>query len=713
MLIRDDLLIRDDFEDARSPGHVIGTPSTAGPLRQGIDLEKTLAIDNGALRISPLITPGWQRSGIAYGPFQREAGLALSVFILNGHNASEGNTIEETLKGRFFRWLRGSETHSIGYRLQRWGTSQHHQHRFWHFYRWLRNHKNRFEKDKHLKENLAIGWFSDLHPNHPSHGNAVVVRTAGPENGELCASVHHQLLPAFKGLQNLQTYYIVVLREQGAAYYAATLPNPSALNENNLSAYPSMRLIGIDTQGTEDTIYAGIYQSALGQVGFRVDSRVYGVRAAALSTLSHWYGTAHMADSLTGCDQLTAAKTDTGETWQILQGDYHRTASGITGTSNHNIAVVETRAPAGAVHVIVSTKHGIADPQTADPQTAEFALLWRTHTVQNTWALFLTATHCQLKLCQQGTWKVVETDSTAFLTPNTCHTLQILDTGSCFSLYLSGQLLFNQWFTDTQFQNERSVGLLSKHDISSSATPIRVQRLEVHPRHIAIPPELQMGAPWQQQGKQVTVSDAFQGRRGDALEMHLNEQTQERWEKTIGHGNITITGQGSARVEASSLAPNPGRLAYTLPWPHPNFADVSVDILSPGTKRHEKEKGRGGLIFWQDADNYMIVNHWLDDTFDGSAMSVFLTVDGYEELYDGVWANLGQRIAWGKKCLHRVAFDGLNFVVYVDSEPVLCRSIRDVYPKVSPFQIHRVGIVANWEWGNDTGSEFSNFSALF
>jgi len=683
--------LRDDFSDARSPGKVIGTPSTSGTVRQGADIEKTLSVDHGALRISPLITPGWQRSGIAYGPYPRQAGLALSAFILNGHSASEGNTIEESLKGRFFRWLRGSETDPIAYRLSRWIVSQHHRHRLWHFYRWLRNHPDRFEKDQHIKENLMLGWFSEALPADAA-GNSFVVRTAGPENGELCASIHHCLAPVLKGLQNLQIYYIIVLRENGAAYYASTLPNA-----DQLSAYPHMRLLGIDTQRTEEKVYAGLYQAALGQVGFRIDSRVYGMRAEVLPTLASWYGSAHIADSLVGASTLENSRTETTDVWQVVQGGYERTALGAVGRQSCNVAMVKTKEAVGAVHVIV---------RALKPDTA-CALLWRSQDEHNTWGFFLTAKTCELKICERGDWCMVKKSDRLSLIQNAPNAIQVIDDGASFSLYLNGQLAFGKRFSDTRFQTEVGIGLLS---LGAAAC---FREIEAHPRQVPIPPELRMGAPWQQQGSRIGLSDSFDGDCKLTLQEHSCATMTQPWQKTIGHGNMRLTGKNAVKVEASSASPNPKRLAYTLPWNKPDFADVSVDILSPGTERGEGEKGRGGVIFWQDAKHYLIVNHWLDDTFDGAAMSAFLTVDGYEEIYDGVWANVGKRITWGARRRHRVAFDGTNFVVYVEGEPVLSRSVLDIYPTANPLQIRRVGIVANWEWGDDTGSEFSNFSALF
>ena len=98
----------------------------------------------------------------------------------------------------------------------------------------------------------------------------------------------------------------------------------------------------------------------------------------------------------------------------------------------------------------------------------------------------------------------------------------------------------------------------------------------------------------------------------------------------------------------------------------------------------------------------------------GASLSVlFFRIDGYEELYDAIWTNLGNRqaIAWGRCHTHRITFDGARFMTYINNEPVLYRSMTDLYPGVRPLAIHRVGIVANWDWGNDTGSTFNRFVA--
>ena len=56
-------------------------------------------------------------------------------------------------------------------------------------------------------------------------------------------------------------------------------------------------------------------------------------------------------------------------------------------------------------------------------------------------------------------------------------------------------------------------------------------------------------------------------------------------------------------------------------------------------------------------------------------------------------------------------FDGLHYRAYVDGEAVLYRAMTDIYPNFQPLRIQQVGLAANWEWGNDTGSRFTRFEA--
>ena len=149
----------DTFADDRNYGKTIGTQTYNGVVRNGIDRERAIAIDNNALRFQPLIQPGWARQGVAYGKYQRTNGLAVAILLLNGHNTSQAETIEWLYK-RIPQWLRGSETESVGRRLIGWLGSQHKSATPRRLLSWLRMaaEVTKFFPLPKVNDNLAVGW---------------------------------------------------------------------------------------------------------------------------------------------------------------------------------------------------------------------------------------------------------------------------------------------------------------------------------------------------------------------------------------------------------------------------------------------------------------------------------------------------------------------------------------------------------------------------
>lgn len=134
-------------------------------------------------------------------------------------------------------------------------------------------------------------------------------------------------------------------------------------------------------------------------------------------------------------------------------------------------------------------------------------------------------------------------------------------------------------------------------------------------------------------------------------------------------------------------------------------------MTPPGSARGQKHEGRGGLVFWQDRDHYLIVNLWLHDGYAGASISSFPIVGGFDDIYNAVWSNIGSRATWGRPFRLGVVFDGDRYIARVDGEPVIMRAISDVYPRAPRLRIRRVGLAANWEWGLDTGTVFHEFLA--
>jgi len=145
-------------------------------------------------------------------------------------------------------------------------------------------------------------------------------------------------------------------------------------------------------------------------------------------------------------------------------------------------------------------------------------------------------------------------------------------------------------------------------------------------------------------------------------------------------------------------------------WEDPGFADVELEMTIPGERRGENHNGRCGVVFWQDPDNYLVVNFFVDDVFDGASISTFYHLGGHEDMYDAVWT-LVPGVLWGERCTLRTVFDGERFLASTNGEPCLVRALRDVYPDTPPLRIEQVGIIVNREWGDDTGTLLHRFTA--
>ncbi|MGL5870914.1 MAG: nucleotide-binding protein [Xenococcaceae cyanobacterium] len=689
---RQDRLI-DYYSDNCAAGKTIGSNSSNGVVRKGIDREKLIAIDNGALRFQPLIDHGWGKQGIAYGPYLRTSGLAFATLILNGHNTSQAQPIE-ALKRRIVTWIRGNKVELFPIRLLRW--------LFWKYNRqfarrlwwWMRFSPLVVKKYpiQLLDENLTVGWFSSEIPVNPlKEGNNFIIRATGPNNGELLTRVGDNILSAFRNLQNLQIYYIIILREKGAAYYAAAIPNA-----HGLSAYPNMRPIAIDPFNDDRSVYAAIYQSVLGQIGFRVDTRVYGTKVETIPELSDWYGTAIAADSLLGNELLGDRIPAIGSSWKIVKGSYQLTQSGAIATADESIALLNVDRPIGLIHAIVETS-SLVTP---------LAMVWRCRDDGNFWRWILSNEGCQLQIVENNSIRSIAVSNEYYLPQNTTSSLQILDDGQEISFYFNGKLVFDNRFNDICFADANNIGIGAA--AANDAQYIRY--FEAHPRSIHIPTQLDLGAPWWKESKQIVISDDFVGESGN-LANRTTTIGNKVWRKDLGKGKFVVTGDGRVVVTDAKTKPYPGRTFYTIDWDYENFADLQVDITPPGTSRNYGEKSRAGLIFWQDPKNYLIVNIWLNDNYKSAALSSFYHLDGGDEIFDGAWTNLGDRVTWGVKYTSRVIFDGMHYIAFIDGEPVFYRALTDIYPDASALKIDRVGIVVNWEWGDDTGSVFENFIA--
>lgn len=678
-------LVTDSFSDDRAAGETVGTLSSSGAIRLGCDAERQMAIDHGALRFQPLTVPGWARQGISYGPFQRASGLVLAVSITNGHNTSQGSPIPEHIGARLWRWMLGPGADSPVSRLAGWIRAPRKALTLRRLLWWARS-TARIYKAPRLNENLAVGFFTSPAPANPLvDGCGFVMHAAEGENGELWARVGDRCLSAFRQLQNLQICYFVALRERGAIYYAAAIDDAK-----HLPGAPSMRPIAIDSFNTDETLFAGIHQSVLGQIGFRVDTRLHGVHIARVPEFVPFFTTAHAA-AARPFDGAVPGTPQVGGPWQISRRPDQFAKQGVDDI----VATLHPASPSGLIHILI---HTAASPD-------DVGLVWRARNARNCWLLKVTASAASLVLIENGTETVVASDVGSRLAPNGTYSLQILDRDGQFGCYLNGKQIFDGWFEDNRLASETGVGIWSP-----GANGIDLQEFEAHPQDVPVPAILRFDPPWARRGERTELFDDFAGAAGDIANRKPTEGLGH-WQKTLGSGAIEIApGEKAARVRGSVEKPHPGRTFYTLPWSHPDFADLEVRITPPGERRGQSHACRCGLVFWQDNANYLSFTAYLDDAYNGASLALFTKRHGFEELYDAIWTMVWTKVDWGKPFDLRVAFDGDHFIVFVNSEPVMQRALTDIYPDDPPFRITRVGIAVNWEWGNDTGSIFHSFA---
>ncbi len=663
--------LKDDFAENIQRGSVINSKASSEITRYGRDEEGVLSVEQNTLRIDFPTFPGWNRHGVTYGPFKSESGLAFSVFLINGHNNSQTKHADESyvkylLKGIFRQMLIKIPDNTLPVFLKKKKVPE-----ISHYINWPA-----------YSENLVVGWCESKNPPNPTkNGNSFIMRATGVENGQLLLQGGRVKMAALSGLQNIPYYYIGVIRENDILYYISSLESVEGI-----PAYSKMRPLYVMPKVKKKSIFLGIYQSVIGEVGFKAATRVYGVRANKITDWKTWYSSAYFHDKFESKQdsKLTTQKNN----WRVIAGDFHRSHLGLRATAQSNTTIVEGIHKPCLIHVLVSNINAVKF----------FGIIWRYEDEKNYYQLQFEKTEAHLIQVKQGSKSIL------YSTKNICfekgvNSIQLSDYAGKISLVID-QNFIEGFCTLGPNDNLKKVGFYAEEPSKVFA----IQRMEMHAEEIDIPAELKIKEPWQVLGVNKLIEDSFSGE----LTNLDKSNTGLDWQKEVGDGLFYITGKNGAKVKADLGNPNPGRTAYTTEWKENELADLEVEILPPGSERWQGHKGRSGLIFVQDKDNYIIINTWLEDRY-GASISSFFYLDGREDLYKAVWTNVGKRIYWGKPYNLRVVFDGMNYQAYLNGEAVLYRALSDIYPAASRLKINRVGIVANWEFGDDTGSEFRNF----
>lgn len=675
------VLLRDDFRSGRPAGGALGPARQGDPARGGVDVEGIMSVDGGALRIAPPLHAGWGRTCLCYGPYPNEPGLAIALHVLNGHNTSQSEVMADTLGSRLRRWARGSGAVPVGPRLRRWLTSGRVR-RTLRQVRWWRLIAAGSSRVRLMDENLAVGLFPAPNADPEREGAGFIMHADGPRNGELRVGSRGEWAPAVLGVQNVPVTYVAIVRERDVLLGAASLPGAYGFG-----AHPCFRPLGLVPRPTVPQLYAGLQQAVLGQIGFRADTRVHGVRVSQFAAGGAGMPQPAAADRGLPGVALAGRAAEAGGPWR-RDGDRW---------------FLEVGTPIGLIVCRL-------DPTAVGLEGV--AMEWGGGGAEEGWRLRLTSDGAALSFpaADSAEGGVVVRESW----PAVPEQVQVLFDDREIAVLAAGRLLFGKrlvaQLSDTVLPAR--IGIVT----DGGTAPSGLDSLEVFARELSLPAELVAGTPWQAAAgpvvaaDQLTVGDAGSDSPPTDLDGCRLSAGDRSWRRLCGSG-LLEAGPGGARWRASPTTPLPDRTIYAIEWTDPGFAALEVTLTPPGTARGQREHGTAGFCLWQDPENYLLVNTWLDDGYGGASLSSFFTLDGFEDLYDAIWTNVGERVTWGRPVRLGLVSDGLHYTVSLDGEPVLHRSLADVYPGRVPLRITKVGLLGNWEWGADTGSSFRDFRA--
>ncbi|MBD3244265.1 MAG: hypothetical protein GF331_26975 [Chitinivibrionales bacterium] len=662
-------------------------------LRRGVDCERRLSIDNGWLRISAFGKPGWGRACVCYGPYAREAGLLMTALVLNGHNTSHTSTIDEGLRLRLWRWALGHEQglSCALRRLARWLGHPRKSLLWRRLQWWIQLHPRRALDN--INDNCAVGWFADAVPAQADSGNALVMHAAMGNNGRLRIagqSTKHLLM---HGLQNVPFYYGVLLRERGALHFLA-----QAATADEGDAPVRMHPVGIESRDETRQLFAGVHQGVLGQIGFRADTRFAELAVASPPAGVTWYATACIADRFIGHGPLAGTPAEVGGHWRVLEGAFARGIAGAVPTGRRCRAAITADEAIGLLLLRVSQL----------PEHGAVSLGWKTRYAG--YELRIDNGHCELTRTRDGSRESLSrSTSPAPGLDRECE-LQVSLWDSQASCAVNGVTVAHVAAEEAAFPAAAGSDIVVTLEAPSAQT--RLRSFEAHPETVDLREwGVRMPPLRYRLGDRAVAADRFVAASKAPLCGRRCSSGAATWERLQGAGRIRCLPAGGAQVVASVAHPNPGPTFVAIPWHEPQFADVAVTITPPGTGRGRGERGRGGLVLWQDRRSYITVSMWNNDSYEGASVALFTCLDGFEDIYDAVWTMVGDRITWGKPFRLRVSFDGLLVAVLLDGKEVLYRRLTDIYPDAAPIGINRVGLAVNWEWGNDTGTLFNDFEA--
>ncbi len=522
---------------------------------------------------------------------------------------------------------------------------------------------------------LAAGWFAEANPVNPeTNGYAVLfAKSAGGMRGALRVSGGHGTGPLVDDLMQLDLQVIAIFRAESVMYYLA-----SARGVPGLAAYPAMRPVGM-ALAPQAELFAFVHQRHQ-RDDFHA-TRLEGIQVATLPGLAHWYGTAAVADELTGRSRLEGRRTPAGATsWAVEEGHLQLTAEGAkaSGAPARALACLSLPQPAGIVAAVLETGNTPGLQQ----------IIFRRADRANYWRLAFTATEARLSRMTGGAETVAARSSAHPLGPKAKHHVWIVDDGEMMRCYLDGELALQAKHRAHSDSAGAGFGFENGDDGS-------IHHFEVHPRELPIPVALRLGEPYQRLGGSLVVADDFKSGAGHLAGRRTPVGGLE-WERTGGPGNETIEllpeGGGRANRENSFF------IAYTVPWDNPSFADVSCELTPPSLPK----EGHVGLVLSQDDRNFLMLG-WDTPT---NYFGLWCTIGGIWQPVDLIVPD----IPTGKPHTLRATCDGDNYILYLNQEPIIIAKISDTFVKSTGIRINRVGIgLTRFKGKGDQGTVFRNF----
>lgn len=618
------------FDDDRPAGGVVGSVGTAG-RRHGVDAEGIIGIDHGALRIGTPEVPGWGREGVVSEPVALTAGAVARVEAMNGHNTSQTFYLPETPRQMLRRKV--SEVPRGVLRRPR-----HH-------------------------ESFAAGLFAGADTANPDESPATFVMAAGTGvNGILRVRGSGGCDQAvIHGVPNVPISYVLVRRRDDVLFCVGT-----SVPIRGFATLPLVRPVAsAPVAGVVDG-HLGVAQRIQGEVGYRVDTRVYGWSSGT--------GTAPdaVADPLTGSGPPVDGRWRAHDAVLTPAGVRPVAASATLESSpaTPGLLLATMELSAGGVEWSFTDESGRTSVLRIDPESVRL---------------------------EPSAGSPVEAPG-----PGTGRTrMQLLfEERSRVYLALDGVTVFGEPPAEIGRLGS-SVDIRVRIGEGSAVRDVELLPEAFDPGTEAAPmpaPAADRNTVWTEDFAAIADGDL-----GDAPD----------WERTFGEGTMRVAGDDLV-VVADVDSPNPGRTFYTRAVPPaPEPLRVELDLTPPGDGPGAGHLGRGGIVLWGDADNHVVLNIWLDETFPGTSMSSFYRLDGHEDMYEAVWTNCGRRMTWGVPFTMGVDFDGQVLSVDIDHEVVLVRALRDVRSDFTrPLVVERVGPVVNWEWGDDTGTTFHEMRVM-